>query len=82
MRPAATFTFRSMSTARVNYAAYMTNLAAANHEDQLVTNLPGEHKGAAALDFRELGHGKECVYILSVRERVYMTSRWSCHVKQ
>jgi hypothetical protein len=82
MRPAATFTFRSMSTARVNHAAYVTNLAAANHEDQLVTNLPGEHKGAAALDFWELGHGKECVYNLSVGERVCVTSRWSCHVKQ
>jgi hypothetical protein len=82
MRPAATFTFRSMSTARVSYAAYATNLAAANHEDQLVTNLPGEHKGAAALDFWELGHDNERIYVLSGRERVYMTSVWSCHVKQ
>ena len=37
----------------------MTNLAAADHENQLVADLPGEHEGAAALDLWELGHGKE-----------------------
>jgi len=59
MRPAATFTFRSMSTSKVDYAMCMTNLAAADHENQLVADLPGEHEGAAALDLWELGHGQE-----------------------
>jgi hypothetical protein len=50
----------------------MTNLAAANHEDQLVANLPGEHERATALDFRELGHGKECMCVcrLVVKESI------------
>lgn len=34
----------------------MTNLAAADHENQLVANLPGEHQRATALDFGEFGH--------------------------
>jgi hypothetical protein len=61
MRPAATFSFRSMSTAKVSHVSCVTDLAAAHHEDQLVANLPGEHKGAAALDLREFGHGRECM---------------------
>lgn len=73
MRPAATLTFRSMSTSKVGYVVSMTNLAAANHEDQLVANLPGKHEGAAALDFGEFGHGKERMYVLRLvsKERVY-----------
>lgn len=38
----------------------MTDLAAADHKNQLVANLPGEHEGAAALDLGELGHIDEC----------------------
>lgn len=48
----------------------MTNLAAANHENQLVANLPSEHQRATALDFWKLGHGdRSDGKVLGVAER-------------
>ena len=59
MRPAATLTLVSTSRLVVRYKLCMTNLAAADHKNQLVADLPGEHQRAAALDFWKLGHGNK-----------------------
>lgn len=68
MRPAATLTCWSMSTCKGESVAIMTNLAAAHHEHQFVTDLPCEHERATALDFWKLGHDNEWISSTELEE--------------